>query len=281
MPFWGPYDVRRSSTAYRERSLHPTEQVHSKSWYASVCPYMYSMQGLSTEVAHRLAHMWRFPAPVKAQVLLPIDFDAPEDIQAGTEAALMQLSVLPAGSLIQFLHISNDPWWPAYQATVAAITTTAPHLTHLTVVPPPPTRLTDEVIATMCAQDAAPSHMAVLRLERGLSVAPATAAWPWRSLRFALPNLSLHFDDILWLPDPTGGVYDFEVGTFLISGMDRVSRRWPIATIAQPRTRVYCLRDSRLCMALHAVAVAWYCNACPSPHLHSAWSVCWVGLCCV
>ncbi len=68
----------------------------------------------------------------------------------------MQLSVLPAGSKVQ-LFCQEDEWQSVLAPAVAAITATAAHFAHLTVVAPPVAG--PEGLQALCAHQPPLAHV--------------------------------------------------------------------------------------------------------------------------
>lgn len=164
------------------------------------------MQGLSPEMQGRM-RQWRFATPCKVtlnNILMPA-----EHMQAGIEAALVQLSALHAGSRVQVCIPDRwfDDWQDTYGPVAGAIAAAAPALPHL-VIAAPVLPGDDESVSAMCDPALAVKHAMVKTLKMRGGV--AGTLWPWQSLgvRRELPLMQ-----VLALPDPcvSGGQYDIEL----------------------------------------------------------------------
>ncbi len=176
---------------------------------SSVVPIsvLHSLQGLEAPVAQWLTQC-RFTAPCVVTLALPHDL-ASEDLQAGIETALHQLSsVLPPGSVVRLTDPWEEHWEALYPPACAAIAAAGAALTHIDLYPPAAPG-TDACLGRLL-QEQPPRARAVLdRLES--ESAHARAAWPWQ--RLCVYGCYMHqMEDLLQLPDPSAGQYEIEIG---------------------------------------------------------------------
>lgn len=177
------------------------------------------MQGLSDEVQARLPH-W-VPATTTWSASMDVSMlsgFAQDEIQAGTQAALMQLACLPAGSVIQVGEYGFDrylTWGYDYRAVVAAIRAASVLLPHLTILPPlctaevrreAPVHHT-QMITWLCQLSPPMAHMRVAVCELCLPQPLAHLSWPLERIEF---RAGMKLSDLLRLPRTTGP-YEFQI----------------------------------------------------------------------
>lgn len=167
-----------------------------------------------------MAQQWQFAAPCLAYVLLHLELEI-DDLQAGIEAALRQLSVLPAGSKIQLVEYTQTAWERVFPPAVAAIAAAGAQLTHLRVVPP-----------------AGPGKHAAMQLVYEQQQPPLRHAcfwnvcehggysrqpWPWQCAHALNDHCWFHLSRIAQMPDPSNGQYEVEGSMFTLDDMHEVS----------------------------------------------------------
>ncbi len=173
----------------------------------------FGMQGLSARVAQRLGE-WRFATPHGISLLVDNRHNADDhllDVRAGTQAALSQLSALPAGS-----RVDVEYGWESsltvgqVQAAAAGATAAAAAVSHLQIV----THVCDDAAYGKCRDelfvallDMQPpvAHPCVHAL--WLSQSYADVVWPWQSLQVKRGTPP---SQLLLLPRPAGGQAEIE-----------------------------------------------------------------------
>ncbi len=166
-----------------------------------VCVFV---QGLSRPVRQRMRR-WALTAPCSAALAIPRRMSQ-HAMRVGTEAALAQLKVLPAGSMVTVQTPNGfTTAFDFYHSVCLAIQAAGPTAEHITVLPPA-THTTDAVIYRMLMDPQPLVLTSLTQLE--LRGAHAGTAWPWRNLH---ASGTLDLADLLQLPDPSNGQYDIYV----------------------------------------------------------------------
>ncbi len=191
------------------------------------------LQGLSQAVldlSQQLDHAAPYHITLCARIEGPV-------LQAGLQAALMQLSELPTGSRIETMvalayeQVALDRW----EAAVAAIGAAAPSLPHITIIPP---RLpgTDESVGRLCELQPQLANVALslsqtgslsrygISIGKGIQGAHKHVPWPWPRLCAS----SIDGTVLVLLPNPCagGGPYQIEFTTLCIN-MEKVGTGSP------------------------------------------------------
>ncbi len=144
--------------------------------------------------------VWRFRSPCEISVGIP-DVMVLNDMQAGIEAALLQLTSLPAGTTVQLSSLGR--WDRALPVAAAAIAAVAAQLPNLTIITPDvPGEQWALTRLSLCNPPI--RHAAATALPDVWS-ASATLSWAWDSLRLT-PTMDLTnpLDSLLHVSDTSG-----------------------------------------------------------------------------
>ncbi len=135
------------------------------------------------------------------------------ELQLGLEAALKQLSVLPAGSTIRLAEDGDYLIMRGVDVFAAAVAAAAPWLGHITVVSPC-VRGSGENIRELLQHAHVFPHVRVRGRWDNDVAEMAGDKWPWvrlEAVKAERYDLGIAPGDLLELPDPTSGQYELSV----------------------------------------------------------------------